>query len=95
MKKSLVLFAACLTLTTTAFAATRWQGPGWYQVVEKMSPGRDSVRIIYLPRPFGSRDECQRSLLPDRNRSGLDEHGFDTYYDFSCQELPARPQWDR
>ena len=94
MKTLILTIATILTLTGVAFAGSRWQGPGWYQIVEKLTPGIDSIRVIYIPQAFPSRDECLKTLLPDRHRSGLDEHSMDTYYDFSCVELPARPMWD-
>jgi hypothetical protein len=74
---------------------SRWQGPGWYQVVEKAQPGHDSQSVIYRPTAFASREECQATLPVDRLASGHDEHRLDTYYDFSCVELQGRPDWDR
>ncbi len=79
----------------TAMAGSRWQGPGWYQVVEKAQPGHDSQSVIYKPTPFASQAECRATLPVDRLASGHDEHRLDTFYDFSCVELQSRPDWDR
>lgn len=90
-----LLAAVAMTVSLTAMAAGRWQGPGWYQVVEKAQPGHDADRAIFRPVPFQSRAECLATLPPDRLASGHDEHRLDTFYDFSCVELNADPDWSR
>ena len=93
--KSTLLFATGMLVVATAMAGSRWQGPGWYQVVEKSQPGHDSERVIYKPTPFATQAECRATLPPERLASGHDERRLDTFYDFSCVELENRPDGDR
>jgi hypothetical protein len=96
MKLKSTLFSTIgMLCAMTAMAGSRWQGPGWYQVVEKAQPGHGSESVIYQPTAFASREECQATLPRDRLASGHDEHRLDTFYDFSCVELQGRPDWDR
>ena len=93
--KSTLLFTMAMRGAMTAMAGSRWQGPGWYQVVEKAQPGHDSESVIYRPTVFASREECLATLPVDRLASGHDQHRLDTFYDFSCVELQGRPDWNR
>ena len=95
MKRTLALLCAFSAFAVTAEAASRWQGPGWYQVVEKIQPGREARKVILAPKTFTSRQDCQNTLQRDRVDSADDDHGLDVIYDFSCEELPSRPTWDR
>jgi hypothetical protein len=95
MKRTLALVCAFSCFVLTAQAAPRWQGPGWYQVVEKLQPGREGRKIILAPQTFANKAECQRTLQRDRVDGADDDHGFDVIFDFSCEELPVRPVWDR
>jgi hypothetical protein len=92
---STLLFTMGMLGAMTAMAGSRWQGPGWYQVVEKSQPGFDSESVIYKPTPFSSQTECRATLPVDRLASGHEERRLDTFYDFSCVELESRPDWDR
>lgn len=95
MKRTLALLCAVSALAVTAEAASRWQGPGWYQVVEKLQPGREARKVILVPKTFSNKAECQQTLQRDRVDGADDARDFDVVYDFSCEELPARPVWDR
>ncbi len=94
-RKSTLLFTIGMFGAMSAMAASRWQGPGWYQLVEKSQPGHDSESVIYKPTPFASQAECRATLPVDRLASGHEERRLDTFYDFSCVELQDRPDWDR
>lgn len=93
--KNALFAATCLLLVTTADAGSRWQGPGWYQVVEKLIPGMESRKIILTPKAFATLADCRQSLQMDRIDSSRDEHQLETVYDFSCEQLTVRPAWDR
>ncbi len=92
---TLLLLTGALCLTTLAQARERWQGAGWYQVLEKTAPGRDSAKAIYSERPFATREACLRTLPFDFSEAGPDEHALESVFDFSCFELVAKPHWDR
>ena len=92
---TLILVTGALCLTTLAQARERWQGAGWYLVLEKTAPGRDSAIAIYSQQPFVTREACLRTLPFDFSHSGPDEHALESVFDFSCFELAAKPHWDR
>ena len=94
MKSLLPVLAIVLLTASVAEAAGRWHGAGWYQVVEHRRTDMAPWKFIYSETPFTSEDACLKTLHPDYTDPGVDEEDSDTFNDFSCERLDARPDWD-
>ncbi|MBP6013758.1 MAG: hypothetical protein KBA31_16140 [Alphaproteobacteria bacterium] len=95
MNPRLSILAIAILAAAVAHAAGRWQGPGWYQVVEFRRTDMAAWKLIVKDTPFANEAECLKTLHPDYTDPGIDEEDSDTFKDYSCERLDARPTWDR
>ena len=89
-----LIFVAVLPLAAGAHAASNWKGDGWYQVVEYITPGGASWKLIYKG-PYADEATCLRELHPDYVSPGFEADDPDTTNDFSCVKLSSKPDWDK
>lgn len=93
MYRLCLILSAALLIATAAHATPKWNGDGWYQVVDYVSEGRIKYRLIYAG-PYADEAACLRELHPDYTDPGVDDEDPDTLKDFSCVQLSTRPDWD-
>ncbi len=93
MKHILPIIAVIILAASAAKAEPKWSGAGWYQTVEVSREGSSAFKFI-LKGPFTDESKCLAVMHPDYTTPGYDVGDPSTFHDYSCVNLPSRPDWD-